>query len=240
MKDYSARIWTRLSGLVALLNVFASSSGQAAGARATLSTAPYIPTNPVLLIHGIHDSAASMQTMNRWLTKEGREVHTVSLAPNDGTLPLPELARQVATYVRRTFSPDRKIDLVGFSMGGIVSRYYIQRLGGVKRVERFVCVSAPNHGSWLAFMSNHPGCVQMRPGSAFLQELNAGLGAFQHVRLTTIWTPLDLTILPARSSRMPVGTEVRKWVVAHPLMVLQPGCLHAVSVALADGTKVSG
>jgi len=35
---------------------------------------------------------------------------------------------KVANYVAANFAPEQPFDLVGFSMGGIVSRYYVQRL----------------------------------------------------------------------------------------------------------------
>ncbi|MDQ3621985.1 MAG: alpha/beta fold hydrolase [Verrucomicrobiota bacterium] len=235
MNDYSAHVWTRLTGFFGVLNSLVILPLEPASARPPLPIAMATGSaNPVLLIHGIHDSAASMKTLSRWLEQEGREVHTLSLQPNDGTLPLPDLARQIRAFVRETFPAGAKIDLVGFSMGGVVSRYYLQRLGGARRVDRFVSISAPNHGSWLAFLSNKPGCVQMRPRSAFLRDLNAGTAPLARVRLTNLWSPLDLTIVPATSSRMSFGKEVRKWVVAHPLMILYPGSLRAISEALAD------
>jgi len=56
-------------------------------------------------------------------------------------------------------------------MGGIVSRYYVQRLWGIDRVQRFTLAS-PHHGHpWLTYVS--PGCVQMRPDSPFLQQQDA-------------------------------------------------------------------
>ena len=117
-------------------------------------------------------------------------------------------------------------------MGGVVCRYYLQRLSGVDHVERFVAISAPNYGSWLAYASNKPGCVQMRPGSTFLRDLDAGKASLSKVAVTTIWTPLDLTILPAKSSRLSIGRENRMWVVAHPLMVRSRQCLGVIAEAL--------
>jgi triacylglycerol lipase len=47
---------------------------------------------------------------------------------------LRELAQQLDARIRATFTMDEAIHLVGFSMGGLISRYYIQRLGGIHRV----------------------------------------------------------------------------------------------------------
>ena len=78
----------------------------------------------------------------------------------------------MADYIARHFDPEQPLDLVGFSMGGIVSRYYIQRLGGIERVQRYVNISAPNNGTWTAYLLSRLGCVQMRPESEFLRDLN--------------------------------------------------------------------
>lgn len=128
-------------------------------------------------------------------------------------------------------------DLVGFSMGGIVSRYYLQRLGGIDRVDRFVAISVPEHGTWMANLCPTklwpcPGTVQLRPDSPFLRDLNRDADVLERLQFTSIWTPLDLMIFPAHSSRMTAGKNVTLWVAAHPLMVWQPNCLRAVAEAL--------
>lgn len=192
------------------------------------------PANPVLLVHGIHDSAASMRVMGQWLKRRGWEVYDLSLTPNDGKAPLEELAGQVDAFVSTTFLRGRKFDIVAFSMGGIVCRYYLQRMSGVRRVDRFVQISSPNHGTWMASLISHPGCVQMRRRSQFLENLNADLLELTQVQFTTIWTPFDLMILPARSSVMPIGRNVRVWVLAHPLMVLQPAVFRLIADALGQ------
>jgi len=128
--------------------------------------------NPVLLIHGLSDTIAVFSKMAPELSRRGWSVHNFNMIPNNGDCCLDLLAKQVADYVTQTFDPEQAIDVVGFSMGGIVSRYYIQRLGGVERVQRFVSISAPNNGTLTGYLSWRPGCVQMRPDSEFLQELN--------------------------------------------------------------------
>ena len=84
--------------------------------------------NSVLLIHGIDDTGAVFNQMASYLRQLGWSVHTLDLVPNNGAVGLDILAQQIADYVVKTFAPEEPIDLVGFSMGGIVSRYYVQRL----------------------------------------------------------------------------------------------------------------
>ncbi|NET53017.1 MAG: alpha/beta fold hydrolase, partial [Merismopedia sp. SIO2A8] len=188
----------------------------------------------VLLVHGIIRTSKVFRRMSAYLTKQGWSVHTLDLKPNDATVSLDQLATQVAYYVDQTFSSRQPIDLVGLSMGGLVTRYYLQRLGGIERVQRFISISAPNHGTWLAYLSARPGCVQMRPGSQFLKDLNRDASMLKRLNFTYIWTPWDFIIVPARSSQMPVGREVKVQVLAHALVVRSPQAMRVLASALSE------
>jgi triacylglycerol lipase len=195
--------------------------------------------NPVLLVHGFQDDAKKMQSMAHALQHEGWTVLTPTLSPSGGQVGNEILAQQLSDFIEANVPHGRKCDLVGFSMGGIVCRYYLQRLGGVARVDRFVAISAPEHGTWWASICpaellRWPGVAQLRPDSAFLRDLDSDAQVLNRVRLTTIWTPLDLAIFPAASSRMPVGRETKLSVPLHPLMVWLPSCRRAVAAALTD------
>jgi triacylglycerol lipase len=104
-------------------------------------------------------------------------------------------------------------------MGGIISRYYLQRLGGLKRCDRFITLSSPHHGSLMAYVRQNPGCVQMRPNSLFLQDLNRDFEQLNSIQFTSIWTTNDLMILPANSSQVPVGKNITVPILIHPWML---------------------
>ncbi|NMG06476.1 triacylglycerol lipase [Brasilonema sp. UFV-L1] len=188
--------------------------------------------NPVLLVHGIFDTGRVFDQMIAYLKQRGWMVYDLDLIPNNGNLGLDTLAEQVADYVDATFEPEQSLDLVGFSMGGIVSRYYVQRLGGINRVQRFVTISAPHHGTWIAYCRQGVGCIQMRPDSVLLQDLNQDADMLRQINFTSIWTPYDLMIVPANSSQMPVGREVIVPVLNHSWMLSDSRSLAAVAEAL--------
>ena len=194
--------------------------------------------NPVLLIHGIDDTEAVFHKMAAQLRLQGWSVYSLALVPNNGNVGLDELAEQVADYVRATFAPEQHLDLVGFSMGGIVSRYYVQRLGGINRVQRFITISSPHHGTVVAYGSWRPGCLQMRPDSVFLEDLNSDAVMLGQLNFTSIWTPYDLMIVPANSSQMSVGSEVIVPVPLHPWMLTDPRSLAVVKAALTEPIKL--
>ena len=192
---------------------------------------PASDRDPVLLVHGIADDARNMERMADYLRAHGWEVHTLDLTPKWGQAGLEPLAAQVAARAKDEFGA-RKFDLVGFSMGGLVSRYYMQRLGGIERVGHFVTLSAPHHGTALARLVPNAGCREMRPGSVFLRDLERDADQLTRVKFTSLYTPYDLVILPAKSSLMPQARNIKVAVGSHPGMVLRKASFRAVAEAL--------
>lgn len=190
--------------------------------------------NPVLLVHGIWDTGRVFSRMIPYLKTRGWAVYDLDLVPNNGNVPLDELAIQVADCINVTFGSEQPIDLVGFSMGGIVSRYYVQRLGGIDRVQRLITISSPHHGTVIAYGSQGMGCLQMRPGNVFLKNLNQDAEILEKINFTSIWTPFDLMIVPATSSKMPIGKQVTVPVLTHAWMLTDAKSLAAVAKALLE------
>lgn len=184
--------------------------------------------NPVILIHGIWDTKTIFDKMSARLTQLGWCVHSLNLTPNDGSLGLDSLAKQLAEYISETFDPQQAIDIVGYSMGGIVSRYYVQRLGGINRVQRFITISSPHKGTLTAYSLPLPGYLDMRPDSGLLRDLNQDLTVLKRINFTSMWTPFDMMILPSHSSQMPVGKEVKINVMLHRQMVTDSQSINAL------------
>src|SRR5271166_2129662 len=92
----------------------------------------------VVLVHGIYNSGRYMGNMKSLLAARGWQVYCVSIKPNDASVPFEVMARQLSAFVSANIPAGEKFDLVGFSMGGLVCRYYIQKMKGWKRVHKFV------------------------------------------------------------------------------------------------------
>lgn len=209
-----------------------SSSLASAGRREHSST-----RNPVMLVHGLSDTSYKMRAIADYLHALGWQVYSIDLSPNNGDARLEVLAAQIAEKIDRTFAPQQQIDLIGFSMGGLVSRYYLQRLGGIDRVQRFISLSAPHQGTITAYFSLRLGCIQMRPASEFITDLNRDIHLLQRLNFTSMWTPFDLMILPPSSSSLGFGTEIILPIVAHALMVFDRSVLESIAHSLAQPTK---
>lgn len=174
-----------------------------------------------------------MARLARHLRADGRVVFTPTFTPAGGAAKLEELAAQLAEFVAHNI-PDGQFDLVGFSMGGLVSRYYVQRLGGVARVRNFVTMAAPHNGTRLAHLQRAPGYLQMRPGSEFLRDLATDADTLRSVNFTSLYTPLDAIVVPARSAVMPQARNIRIWAAMHPSFLLEKRCIRAVAGALGE------
>jgi triacylglycerol lipase len=200
-----------------------------------------LPTRPrsVVLVHGIWDTARIFQPLFQVLKKNGFQPLAPDLTPSNGDLGLDRLAEQVADFIEKQVPPKEQFDLVGFSMGGLVSRYYAQRLGGIGRIGRLVTISTPHRGTVWAHTGSNPGSRQMRPNSAFLADLNRDATILARVKFASIWTPLDLMILPARSSSLGLGTEFKIPVPFHAWMPKSRRCMELIANLLAESRSAS-
>jgi triacylglycerol lipase len=109
-----------------------------------------------------------------------------------------------------------RVDLVGYSAGGIVVRALLADPARALRARRVVLLGAPNHGTDLAGTAAalDPGlcagaCAQLVPGSALLAELNRGDETPPGPAFFSIWTALDQTVTPPASARLEGAANIR-------------------------------
>ncbi len=189
----------------------------------------------LVLVHGIFDTGRIFAPMARYFAQHGLNTIAPDLRPCSGAKGLEMLAEQLKRIIEAETEPDETVDLVGFSMGGLISRYYLQRLGGLTRVRRFIAISVPQHGSqWAWLIPPNQGCRQMRPGSRFLQDLNQDSAGLARIDMLTLWTPFDLMIIPASSSVMPVGRQCKLPVLLHDWMIKDRRVLEAIAAFVLE------
>ncbi len=193
---------------------------------------------PVLLVHGIDDSPRGLVSLHNSLVDAGwRELELQELTPNDGSLGVEALARQVDDGARalQARTGAAEIDVVAFSMGSLVTRYWLRRLQPTVKVKTFVSLSGPHHGTFSGYFRWNTGATQMRPHSPLIQDLATDEGEWGGVEVYSFWTPWDLMIFPAKSSRLKGAIEQRFPVVAHPLMLIDRR-VHQAVVSALEGT----
>jgi triacylglycerol lipase len=179
--------------------------------------------------------------MQPFLEARGHQCLAPSLAPNDGRDGLEPLAAQLGRAIDAAWGADATCALIGFSMGGLISRIYLQELGGHRRVDRFFAISVPMAGSAWSWLHGSAGVRQMRPGSALLRRLDAGVDCLEGLALYSYWTPLDAVIVPPTSSVWPPARNRRIWAGCHPCMLWNRELLEDIAGHLAgDGDSAAG
>jgi triacylglycerol lipase len=189
---------------------------------------------PVVLTPGFGDTSRVLEPLAALLCARGFRPILISPQPSDCLAPIEQLAEQLAAAIDRQIPHDQPFHFFGFSMGGLIGRVYWQDMAGDRPLQRFVTLATPHRGSWSAYLHpQRPGCRQMRPGSPFLTALNRDLSRLAAVEFTSLWTPLDVTILPASSSLLPVGVMRQIWAPLHGLLLFDHRVLQVVVDVLA-------
>ncbi len=159
---------------------------------------------PVLLVHGTIATASENWGWNyqRVLPTKGFDTCVVQM-PNRSLDDIQASSEYVVNAIRRVNAwSGRKVDVIGHSQGGLQPRWAIKYWPDVRqRVDDFVMLGAPNHGTYVANVLGLAGCtgacLQMKAGSQFLNALNAGDETPGSVSYTSIYTATDELVQPA-------------------------------------------
>ena len=161
----------------------------------------------IIMVHGIWDKGTVYRRMAHSLTEQGHNCHHPDLEPANGAHGLADLAEKLKAYIDQTIGSEVPFALIGFSMGTVISRYYLQVLGGASRVSHFFSISGPLRGTLTAHFWPGKASRDMRFRSKLLQTLNADTSALEHTTIHSYRTPFDLLIIPARSSHWEIADD---------------------------------
>jgi len=161
----------------------------------------------IIMVHGIWDKGRVYRRMAQALTEQGHSCHYPDLEPANGAHGLADLAEKLHRYIDQTIGTDTQFALIGFSMGTVISRYYLQCLGGAARVSHFFSISGPLRGTLTAHFWPGKASRDMRFRSQLLQTLNADTSSLEHTTIHSYRTPFDLLIIPARSSHWEIAED---------------------------------
>jgi triacylglycerol esterase/lipase EstA (alpha/beta hydrolase family) len=182
---------------------------------------------PVVLVHGTFGNRGYTWTKAAPLLRQngyrifrldyGRHLNPVLFGVGD----IRESARQLGEFVdavlRRTGA--EQVDMVGFSQGGMMPRYYIQALGGAPKVHHLVGIAPGTRGvtvqGLMRLARQIPGAKelveqgpvhvtvpawpQLQSDSEFMRELAALGETSEGVRYTVIATRYDDVVTPYES-----------------------------------------
>lgn len=193
---------------------------------------------PILLVHGLVDNRSIFTLLRRGLSRRG---FGSIFAMNWSTLTTDlrraalDLGEEVEAIVAETGY--ERIHIVGHSLGGLIARYYVTRLGGDERVHTLVTIGTPHAGTYAAYALPLPVITQMRPGSGLLTELAEPVPSCR-TRFITYWSDADQFVLPQRNGalRHPdlMSRNVKLHGVGHISLPIMGAVVQGITEALAQ------
>lgn len=199
------------------LTAFASVIAVCLGAMALWASAASA-LDPILFVHGYSGSASNWNTMIGRFEKDGYpKSYLRAYSYNTSQSNKTDAEQYVKPEVEKLLSTTKasKVDIIAHSMGSLNTRWYLKFLEGTTKVDDWVSLGGPNHGTETANLCFSTSCVEMRIGSKFLSELNEGDETPGEVNYGTWWSPCDEFINPDSSVLLTGATNTQTACISH-------------------------
>ncbi|MGW6725590.1 esterase/lipase family protein [Nocardia sp. NPDC055029] len=208
---------TSIARRAATAAITLAATATAAIGIATPQAAADAERDPILFVHGWQGSASNWDYMRGRFLAAGYSIEELARFSYDTSQSNENIALEVKAQVDalRAKTGAAKVDIITHSMGGLNSRWYLKKLDGLSFVDDWVSIGGPNHGTEVADGCYDDSCVEMRPGSAFLAELNAGDETPGQVNYGTWWSPCDEIINPDTSTILSGATNTQTLCIGH-------------------------
>lgn len=193
---------------------------------------------PILLLHGFADNHSIFTLLRRGLLRRGFSrvfAMNYSVRTKDVRTAAAQLAEEIEAIVEETGF--ERIHIVAHSLGGVVARYYVTRLGGDERIHTLVTLGSPHYGTLLAHLLPTSLTRQLRPGSGLMQELNQPAPGCR-TRVITFWSDTDEAVVPAVSGSLHQEgvetTNIRLRGIGHLSLPILPSVVHQIATRLTQ------
>jgi triacylglycerol lipase len=201
---------------------------------------------PIILIHGVIDNRSIFTVLRRSLRGRGfGRLYALNYSPF--TDDIADVAARLRTLIEDVCEQTgyERVHIVGHSMGGLIARYYVQRLGGDAHVHTVVTLGSPHGGTVPARYSVWPVIRQMRTDGSIITEL-AEPAPGCRTRFIAIWSDLDQLVLPQRNARIQHpdlrARNILLRGIGHMSLPVDRRVVHEISSALAqldhDGSQL--
>lgn len=217
--------WSSSSSSIASVNGSGAITAGAFGAAtitasvedrsATVSVS--VKHDPIIFVHGFASSGQIWGTMIGSLIADGWSASDMTNWSYDTAVSNATIAQQLKTKADSVIAATGalKVDVISHSMGALSSRYYARELGGSDKIEAWVSLGGPNHGTSTANFCGLQSCIEMRPGSSFLTSLNTGDETPGAARYGTWRTPCDNVTTPPESVILAGATNTETACINH-------------------------
>ena len=177
---------------------------------------------PIFLVHGLWNNPKLFEKLIEKLKEDDFQLFSPHLPHAFGKTSLNQLARDLDYQINEFVGPDVDIDIVGFSMGGVIARIWLQNQNGSMRTKRFFSIGAPHFGTYTAQLvpsSFMTGIAEMKRGSSLLTQLNDDLTSLENVECFSFFTKWDLMSFPGWQAKLSVGDSFPVPVLTHKELI---------------------
>jgi triacylglycerol lipase len=183
-------------------------------------------------VHGLLDSPAVFDRLLRELGGGRGDPLIPALPLRLGRTPIEDAAEELGRWITAAWPETTPIDLLGFSIGGVIARTWIQLQGGHRRTRRFISVGSPQQGTLTAWpwpRQLFQGLADLRHGSSLLSALNGDLTALEGIDCHSFYSALDLAVLPGWRAVLPLGERTLLPVATHPQLLRDPASIRPLA-----------
>jgi len=182
----------------------------------------------LVFVHGLAANRSGFLPLQTFLKLQGHDRQYCFNYRSAGSLEALALClkRDVDAQIR-----GGRIDLVAHSMGGLVARFYLQQLGGARRVDRLITLGTPHLGTYAATFMPSALVRQLLPEGPFIRHLNA-LPPPKGLQVTSIVAGRDLLVQPVEAARCPFGDVLYLDDAGHVELLFRPRIFAEVGAIL--------
>ncbi len=176
----------------------------------------------IFLIHGLWNNPKLFEKLIKKIKEDDYQLYRPHLPHKFGKTSLRRLASDLDSKIEELVGSEREIDIVGFSMGGIISRLWLQNHDGFLRTKRFFSIGTPHFGTYTAQMMPRylmPGIAEMKRGSGLLSQLNNDLTSLKKVECISFFTKWDLMSFPGWQAKLSIGDSYHLPVLTHKELI---------------------
>ena len=187
--------------------------------------------NPIILIHGLWNTSSIFSFITSKLDEQGVEYFAPTLNHSFGMTSIVELTNLIDQLILEKYGMQQEIDVLGFSMGGIIGRYWINKFNGYKRTKRFITIGSPHNGTLASqLVPKYPfrGISEMKINSSLLRDLANYDYFLNDIDCISFFTYWDLMVFPGWRANLNVGEKISLNIFKHRNLVRNPEAVERI------------
>ena len=190
-----------------------------------------IRKRPIILIHGLWNTSAIFNSLIKKLDYYDVEYYAPTLKHYFGRVSIIDLAKSLEDLITKKYGIEREIDILGFSMGGIIASYWIKKFNGYLKTKRFISIGSPHRGTFTAQLVPRnllKGISEMKINSSLLKELSEYDYLLKNIDCVSFYTIWDLMVFPGWRANLPIGRKYNLNIYKHRNLVKNPVAIDAI------------